>query len=115
MKPHADPGVRFHLPFAGQKTCWESPRQVPGKTASFTLPMITLLAVDAPRARNPTQSGVCVPRGNWQHRSPKTSTPIPKHLKIDQGAVDRPAFRSASRTKLIDKGDVLIATPGRLD
>ena len=46
-----------------------------GKTASFTLPMITLLGRGrAPRA-HAAQLGALPDPPNWPHRWPKTSTP----------------------------------------
>jgi ATP-dependent helicase YprA (DUF1998 family) len=47
-----------------------------GKTASFTLPMITALARGRARARMP-RSWCCARRGNWPRRWRRTSTPTP--------------------------------------
>ena len=47
-----------------------------GKTASFTLPMIHMLARGRARARMP-RPWCCARPVNWQPKLPKTLTPIP--------------------------------------
>ncbi|MDF3605980.1 DEAD/DEAH box helicase [Paracoccus sp. DMF-8] len=84
-----------------------------GKTASFTLPMITLLGRGRARARMP-RSLVLAPTRNWRRRSPKTSTPMRKHTKLTKALLIG-GVGFGEQDKLIDRGvDVLIATPGRL-
>ncbi|MEO1775468.1 MAG: DEAD/DEAH box helicase [Pseudomonadota bacterium] len=84
-----------------------------GKTASFTLPMITLLAKGRARARMPRSLILCPTRElaaqvaeNFEIYGKKTKL----SMALLIGGVN-----FANQDKLIDRGvDVLIATPGRL-
>lgn len=84
-----------------------------GKTASFTLPMITLLARGRARARMPRSLVLCPTRELAAQVAENFDT-YSKHVKLTKvlliGGV---SFKE--QDALIDKGvDVLIATPGRL-
>ncbi|MEO9653231.1 MAG: DEAD/DEAH box helicase [Roseobacter sp.] len=84
-----------------------------GKTASFTLPMITLLARGRARARMPRSLVLCPTRELAAQVAENFDT-YTKHLKLTKALlIGGVSFKEQDR--LIDKGvDVLIATPGRL-
>ena len=84
-----------------------------GKTASFTLPMITLLARGRARARMPRSLVLCPTRELAAQVAENFDT-YAKHLKLTKALlIGGVSFKE--QDKLIDKGvDVLIATPGRL-
>ncbi len=84
-----------------------------GKTASFTLPMITLLARGRARARMPRSLVLCPTRELAAQVAENFDT-YTKHLKLTKALlIGGVSFKE--QDKLIDKGvDVLIATPGRL-
>jgi ATP-dependent RNA helicase RhlE len=84
-----------------------------GKTASFTLPMITMLARGRARARMPRSLVLCPTRELAAQVAENFDT-YSKHLKLTKALlIGGVSFNE--QDKLIDKGvDVLIATPGRL-
>ncbi len=84
-----------------------------GKTASFTLPMITMLARGRARARMPRSLVLCPTRELAAQVAENFDT-YSKHLKLTKALlIGGVSFKE--QDKLIDKGvDVLIATPGRL-
>ncbi|MEE4187293.1 MAG: DEAD/DEAH box helicase [Roseobacter sp.] len=84
-----------------------------GKPASFTLPMITLLARGRARARMPRSLVLCPTRELAAQVAENFDT-YTKHLKLTKALlIGGVSFKE--QDKLIDKGvDVLIATPGRL-
>ena len=84
-----------------------------GKTASFVLPMITLLARGRARARMPRSLVLCPTRELAAQVAENFDT-YAKHLKLTKALlIGGVSFNE--QDKLIDKGvDVLIATPGRL-
>ncbi|MGA9409610.1 MAG: DEAD/DEAH box helicase [Roseobacter sp.] len=84
-----------------------------GKTASFTLPMITLLARGRARARMPRSLVLCPTRELAAQVAENFDT-YTKHMKLTKALlIGGVSFKE--QDKLIDKGvDVLIATPGRL-
>ncbi len=84
-----------------------------GKTASFVLPMITLLARGRARARMPRSLVLCPTRELAAQVAENFDT-YTKHLKLTKALlIGGVSFKE--QDKLIDKGvDVLIATPGRL-
>jgi superfamily II DNA/RNA helicase len=84
-----------------------------GKTASFTLPMITMLARGRARARMPRSLVLCPTRELAAQVAENFDT-YAKHLKLTKALlIGGVSFKE--QDQLIDKGvDVLIATPGRL-
>jgi superfamily II DNA/RNA helicase len=84
-----------------------------GKTASFVLPMITMLARGRARARMPRSLVLCPTRELAAQVAENFDT-YTKHLKLTKALlIGGVSFKE--QDKLIDKGvDVLIATPGRL-
>ncbi len=84
-----------------------------GKTASFTLPMITLLARGRARARMPRSLVLCPTRELAAQVAENFDT-YAKHVKLTKALlIGGVSFKE--QDQLIDKGvDVLIATPGRL-
>ncbi len=84
-----------------------------GKTASFTLPMITLLGKGRARARMP-RSLVLAPTRELAAQVAENFDVYAKHTKLTKALlIGGVAF--GEQDKLIDRGvDVLIATPGRL-
>ncbi|XDA96768.1 DEAD/DEAH box helicase [Sulfitobacter sp. LCG007] len=84
-----------------------------GKTASFVLPMITLLSRGRARARMPRSLVLCPTRELAAQVAENFDT-YAKHLKLSKALlIGGVSFKE--QDKLIDKGvDVLIATPGRL-
>ncbi|MGV6803844.1 MAG: DEAD/DEAH box helicase [Ruegeria sp.] len=84
-----------------------------GKTASFTLPMITLLARGRARARMPRSLVLCPTRELAAQVAENFDT-YSKHLKLTKALlIGGVSFKE--QDALIDRGvDVLIATPGRL-
>ena len=84
-----------------------------GKTASFTLPMIHLLARGRARARMPRSLVLCPTRELAAQVAENFDT-YTKHLKLTKALlIGGVSFKE--QDLLIDKGvDVLIATPGRL-
>ena len=84
-----------------------------GKTASFTLPMITALARGRARARMPRSLVLCPTRELAAQVAENFDT-YSKHLKLTKALlIGGVSFKE--QDLLIDKGvDVLIATPGRL-
>jgi superfamily II DNA/RNA helicase len=84
-----------------------------GKTASFTLPMITLLGQGRARARMP-RSLVLAPTRELAAQVAENFETYAKHTKLTKALlIGGVAF--GEQDKLIDRGvDVLIATPGRL-
>ncbi|APG46458.1 DEAD/DEAH box helicase [Phaeobacter porticola] len=84
-----------------------------GKTASFTLPMITMLARGRARARMPRSLVLCPTRELAAQVAENFDT-YTKHLKLTKALlIGGVSFKE--QDTLIDKGvDVLIATPGRL-
>jgi superfamily II DNA/RNA helicase len=84
-----------------------------GKTASFTLPMITLLGQGRARARMP-RSLVLAPTRELAAQVAENFEIYAKHTKLTKALlIGGVAF--GEQDKLIDRGvDVLIATPGRL-
>ncbi|OUS38862.1 DEAD/DEAH box helicase [Rhodobacterales bacterium 56_14_T64] len=84
-----------------------------GKTASFTLPMITLLARGRARARMPRSLVLCPTRELAAQVAENFDT-YSKHVKLTKALlIGGVSFRE--QDALIDRGvDVLIATPGRL-
>ncbi len=84
-----------------------------GKTAAFTLPMITLLGRGRARARMP-RSLVLAPTRELAAQVAENFDTYAKYTKLTKALlIGGTSFRD--QDKLIDKGvDVLIATPGRL-
>ncbi len=84
-----------------------------GKTASFTLPMITLLSKGRARARMP-RSLVLAPTRELAAQVAENFDIYAKHTKLTKALlIGGVSFKE--QDLLIDKGvDVLIATPGRL-
>jgi len=84
-----------------------------GKTASFTLPMITMLARGRARARMPRSLVLCPTRELAAQVAENFDT-YSKHVKLTKALlIGGVSFKE--QDALIDKGvDVLIATPGRL-
>ncbi|TYB82789.1 DEAD/DEAH box helicase [Maritimibacter fusiformis] len=84
-----------------------------GKTASFTLPMITLLARGRARARMPRSLVLCPTRELAAQVAENFDT-YAKHVKLTKALlIGGVSFKE--QDQLIDRGvDVLIATPGRL-
>ncbi|EPX80484.1 DEAD/DEAH box helicase [Salipiger mucosus] len=84
-----------------------------GKTASFTLPMITTLARGRARARMPRSLVLCPTRELAAQVAENFDT-YAKHVKLTKALlIGGVSFKE--QDALIDKGvDVLIATPGRL-
>ncbi|QUJ77900.1 DEAD/DEAH box helicase [Sulfitobacter albidus] len=84
-----------------------------GKTASFTLPMITQLARGRARARMPRSLVLCPTRELAAQVAENFDT-YTQHLKLTKALlIGGVSFKE--QDTLIDKGvDVLIATPGRL-
>ncbi|MBD3677749.1 MAG: DEAD/DEAH box helicase [Rhodobacteraceae bacterium] len=84
-----------------------------GKTASFTLPMITMLAKGRARARMPRSLVLCPTRELAAQVAENFDT-YTKHLKLTKALlIGGVSFKE--QDALIDRGvDVLIATPGRL-
>lgn len=84
-----------------------------GKTASFTLPMLSLLARGRARARMPRSLVLCPTRELAAQVAENFDT-YSKYLKLTKALlIGGVSFKE--QDKLIDKGvDVLIATPGRL-
>ncbi|WP_084667878.1 DEAD/DEAH box helicase [Nioella nitratireducens] len=84
-----------------------------GKTASFTLPMITMLARGRARARMPRSLVLC-PTRELAAQVAENFDIYAKHLKLTKALlIGGVSFKE--QDALIDKGvDVLIATPGRL-
>ncbi|MEM7178795.1 MAG: DEAD/DEAH box helicase, partial [Pseudomonadota bacterium] len=84
-----------------------------GKTASFTLPMITLLAKGRARARMPRSLILCPTRELAAQVAENFET-YGKYHKLTMALLIG-GVNFANQDKLIDRGvDVLIATPGRL-
>jgi superfamily II DNA/RNA helicase len=84
-----------------------------GKTASFTLPMITILARGRARARMPRSLVLCPTRELAAQVAENFDT-YAQHVKLTKALlIGGVSFKE--QDILIDKGvDVLIATPGRL-
>jgi len=84
-----------------------------GKTASFTLPMLSLLARGRARARMPRSLVLC-PTRELAAQVAENFDAYSKHLKLTKALlIGGVSFKE--QDALIDKGvDVLIATPGRL-
>ncbi|QIZ82338.1 ATP-dependent RNA helicase RhlE [Thalassovita gelatinovora] len=84
-----------------------------GKTASFTLPMITMLSKGRARARMPRSLVLC-PTRELAAQVAENFDVYAKHVKLTKALlIGGVSFNE--QDKLIDKGvDVLIATPGRL-
>jgi len=84
-----------------------------GKTASFTLPMITLLGQGRARARMP-RSLVLAPTRELAAQVAENFETYAKHTKLTKALLIG-GVSFGEQDKLIDRGvDVLIATPGRL-
>ncbi|MBT8408744.1 MAG: DEAD/DEAH box helicase [Alphaproteobacteria bacterium] len=84
-----------------------------GKTASFTLPMITMLARGRARARMPRSLVLCPTRELAAQVAENFDT-YAKHVRLSKALlIGGVSFKE--QDQLIDRGvDVLIATPGRL-
>jgi ATP-dependent RNA helicase RhlE len=84
-----------------------------GKTACFTLPMITMLARGRARARMPRSLVLC-PTRELAAQVAETFDTYAKYVKLTKALlIGGVSFNE--QEKLIDRGvDVLIATPGRL-
>ena len=84
-----------------------------GKTASFTLPMITALARGRARARMPRSLVLC-PTRELAAQVAENFDVYAKHVRLTKALlIGGVSFKE--QEQLIDKGvDVLIATPGRL-
>lgn len=84
-----------------------------GKTASFVLPMITLLGKGRARARMPRSLVLCPTRELAAQVAENFDT-YTKHMKLTKALlIGGVSFKE--QDQLIDRGvDVLIATPGRL-
>lgn len=84
-----------------------------GKTASFTLPMITLLGRGRARARMPRSLVLC-PTRELAAQVAENFDAYAKHTKLTKALLIG-GVSFGEQDKLIDRGvDVLIATPGRL-
>ncbi|TJZ84973.1 DEAD/DEAH box helicase [Paracoccus hibiscisoli] len=84
-----------------------------GKTASFTLPMITLLGRGRARARMPRSLVLCPTRELAAQVAENFDT-YAKHTRLTKALLIG-GVSFGEQDKLIDRGvDVLIATPGRL-
>lgn len=84
-----------------------------GKTASFTLPMITLLGRGRARARMPRSLVLC-PTRELAAQVAENFDIYASHTKLTKALLIG-GVSFAEQDKLIDRGvDVLIATPGRL-
>ncbi len=84
-----------------------------GKTASFTLPMITMLGRGRARARMP-RSLVLAPTRELAAQVAENFEIYAKHTKLTKALLIG-GVSFGEQDKLIDRGvDVLIATPGRL-
>ncbi len=84
-----------------------------GKTASFTLPMITMLSKGRARARMP-RSLVLAPTRELAAQVAENFDVYAKHTKLTKALLIG-GVSFGEQDKLIDRGvDVLIATPGRL-
>ena len=84
-----------------------------GKTASFVLPMITLLGQGRARARMP-RSLVLAPTRELAAQVAENFDKYAKHTKLTKALLIG-GVSFGEQDKLIDRGvDVLIATPGRL-
>ncbi|MFC7703460.1 DEAD/DEAH box helicase [Plastorhodobacter daqingensis] len=84
-----------------------------GKTASFTLPLITMLAKGRARARMP-RSLVLAPTRELAAQVAENFDIYAKHTKLTKALLIG-GVSFGEQDKLIDRGvDVLIATPGRL-
>ena len=84
-----------------------------GKTASFTLPMITLLGQGRARARMPRSLGLA-PTRELAAQVAENFDVYAKHTKLTKALLIG-GVSFGEQDKLIDRGvDVLIATPGRL-
>ncbi len=84
-----------------------------GKTASFTLPMITMLARGRARARMPRSLVLCPTRELAAQVAENFDT-YAKYVKLTKALLIG-GVSFGEQDKLIDRGvDVLIATPGRL-
>ncbi|MEM6679212.1 MAG: DEAD/DEAH box helicase [Pseudomonadota bacterium] len=84
-----------------------------GKTASFTLPLITMLQKGRARARMPRSLILCPTRELAAQVAENFET-YGKHTKLSMALLIG-GVNFAAQDKLIDRGvDVLIATPGRL-
>ncbi|MDG1130924.1 MAG: DEAD/DEAH box helicase [Paracoccaceae bacterium] len=84
-----------------------------GKTASFTLPMITLLAKGRARARMPRSLVLCPTRELAAQVAENFDTYTKYHKLTKALLIGGVSFKE--QEQLIDRGvDVLIATPGRL-
>ncbi len=84
-----------------------------GKTASFTLPMITMLAKGRARARMPRSLVLC-PTRELAAQVAENFEAYAKHMKLSMALLIG-GVSFGDQDKLIDRGvDVLIATPGRL-
>ncbi|MEM7498688.1 MAG: DEAD/DEAH box helicase [Pseudomonadota bacterium] len=84
-----------------------------GKTASFTLPLITMLAKGRARARMPRSLILCPTRELAAQVAENFET-YGKYTKLTMALLIG-GVNFAQQDKLIDRGvDVLIATPGRL-
>ncbi|RBP93774.1 superfamily II DNA/RNA helicase [Rhodobacter sp. 140A] len=84
-----------------------------GKTASFTLPMLTRLATGRARARMP-RSLVLAPTRELAAQVAENFDLYAKHTKLTKALLIG-GVSFGEQDKLIDRGvDVLIATPGRL-
>jgi superfamily II DNA/RNA helicase len=84
-----------------------------GKTASYVLPMVTLLAQGRARARMP-RSLVLAPTRELAAQVAENFDTYARHLSLTKALLIG-GVSFAEQDKLIDRGvDVLIATPGRL-
>ncbi len=84
-----------------------------GKTASFTLPMITLLGRGRARARMPRSLVLC-PTRELAAQVAENFDVYARHTKLTKALLIG-GVSFGEQDKLIDRGvDVLIATPGRL-
>ncbi len=84
-----------------------------GKTASFTLPMITLLGQGRARARMPRSLVLC-PTRELAAQVAESFETYAKYTKLTKALLIG-GVSFGEQDKLIDRGvDVLIATPGRL-
>jgi hypothetical protein len=110
--PHSDPGGR-HSPALEGRDVLGIAQTGTGKTASFTLPMITALARGRARARMPRSLVLCPTRELAAQVAENFDT-YAKYVKLTKALlIGGVSFKE--QDALIDKGvDVLIATPGRL-
>ncbi len=84
-----------------------------GKTAAFTLPMISMLARGRARARMPRSLVLC-PTRELAAQVAENFDNYAKYVKLTKALLIG-GVSFGEQTKLIDRGvDVLIATPGRL-